>query len=233
MSSNGLLVSRTCARHFKEQYKLDLSLLHYRFNRRLDTAEILLNDFMKRSSNPPTTAREFHELDGWLSDLWQFWCRYCRFIVFASCRGCYTAGGTQHVASHASEGEVSYISINQKKGIPPRVVGSNVIYRLEPTWGHVAKLLDVIQALSPPNRATLLAGFGTVPAIEHIRIIRNAVAHRNSQTMADMKAFQPLYVATQLRHPLQALFWIDATTGRSLIHSRISDMRVAARNTIV
>ena len=101
---------------------------------------------------------------------------------------------------------------------------------LEPTWGHVDRLIDVIQALAPTNRGNLLSAFSIIPLIEHVRLIRNATAHRNVQSFAAVLAFQSQYLANPVRHPLEALFWVDPSTGRTLIHSRLDDMRISAKN---
>lgn len=132
--------------------------------------------------------------------------------------------------AYATLGEVSFIAWKQKNGVPPATKGMNTVYRREPTWGHIDKLIEVIQALNPPNRSDLLAAFGTIPAIEHIRLVRNATAHRNIQTLADVLALQTQYKTFPVRHPLQALLWVDPTTGRTLIHSRLDDMRIGAKN---
>lgn len=209
---------------------MELRWVEARLNRRLDAAEAHLADFLQRAATPPSTERELHELDGWLSEVWQVWCRFCRHAVMASCSGCTTTSGVVLGMSHPSGEVVSFVACRQKNGQAPAALGTNTIYQREPTWGHVDKLLEVIQALSPPNRPNLLSGFGTVPSIEHVRLVRNAAAHRNVQSLAQVLAFQSQYVAFSLRHPLQALFWTDPITSRTLIHSRLDEMRAGARN---
>lgn len=185
---------------------------------------------LQRVSPPISEPRDLHELDGWLSEVWQIWCRFCRHAVMASCAGCRSVSGIVHAQSHVSPDVVSFIAARQTNGKPPKVQGSNAQLFREPTWGHIDRLIEVIQAVNPPNRIELLSGFGTVPAIEHVRLIRNAAAHRNVQSLAAVLALQSQYRAKRVRHPLQALFWDDAGTGRTLIHSRIDDMRIGARN---
>lgn len=209
---------------------MNLHWSEFRLKRRLDRAEIHLNNFLQRTSIPLASARDLYELEGWLSDVWQTWGRFCRNTIFASCNGCETSSGFVVVSTHTSPESVSYISAKQKKGVPPSSAGSNFKLHIEPTWGHVDRLLDVILALNPSNRSDLLAAFGTIPLIEHVRLIRNATAHRNLQTLADVFAFQSQYLATPLRHPLEALFWVDPSTGRTLMHSRLDDMRIGAKN---
>ncbi|RYE43855.1 MAG: hypothetical protein EOP24_26815 [Hyphomicrobiales bacterium] len=132
--------------------------------------------------------------------------------------------------THANHEVVSYIAWKQKNGIAPPVLGVNSILRKEPTWGHVDKLLEVIQALSPANSSVLLSGFGTVPRIDEIRVIRNAAAHRNQQTQSEVLALGSSYAAHHIHHPVEALLWIDSSSGRTLVQERINDMRIASRN---
>ena len=209
---------------------MDLGWLEARLNRRIDAAEVHLANLLGRTTIPCDATQELYELEGWLSDVWQFWCRFCRRVVMESCVGCRTTSGVMHAQNHPSPAVVSFIAAKQKKGIPPTVAGSNTVLRIEPTWGHIDKLLEVIQALNPPNRTGLLGAFGTIPLIEHIRLVRNATAHRNAQTLADVFAFQSQYKGPGIRHPLQALFWQDTFSNQILIQARLDDMRRGAKN---
>lgn len=182
---------------------------------------------------PLKAGSDLHELEGWLSEVWQTWGRFCRRTVIESCIGCVGSNGALVAAMHASDEHVSYVASKQKRGIAPNVVGVNQTLRLEPTWGHIDKLLEVIQALNPNNHARLSAAFGTVPEIEHIRLIRNCAAHINHQTFAAVIAFQPQYLASPIKHPLEALFWTVPATGKTLIHARLDEMRICARNACV
>lgn len=131
---------------------------------------------------------------------------------------------------HASELHVSHIAWKQKAGAAPVMPGTNSILRKEPTWGDIDKLLEIIRAVNPANAPGLLAAFGTVPDVEHLRLIRNASAHINSQTFGEVIALQSRYFSTPIQHPLHALMWIEPASGKTLAQARIQDMRIAARN---
>lgn len=209
---------------------MDLRWLESRLMRRLDLAETQFSNYLQNMSMPPVQGQDLHILEGWLSDIWQLWGRFCRRVVVESCNGCIGPNGAAIANTHASEAHVSFIASRQSNGIPPNSIGINTALHREPTWGHIDKLLNVIQALSPANASVLSAAFGTVPELEHLRLIRNAAAHLHSQNFAAVTAFQALYISTPIRHPLQALLWIDKTSGKTLVQSRIDDMRVAAKN---
>ena len=209
---------------------MQLSWLEARLIRRLNLAELHLANFLQHTSVPFDSARDIYELEGWLSDVWQVWCRFCRRTIFASCNGCETTSGIFVVPSQPSPEVVSFIAARQKFGKPPSTLGVNTRLHLEPTWGHVDRLIEVIQALAPANRVKLLSAFSIIPSIEHVRLIRNATAHRNVQSFSEVLAFQSQYLAIPVRHPLEALFWVDPSTGRTLMHSRLDDMRICAKN---
>ena len=212
---------------------MELDRLQRRFECSLDRADSQLTLFLSETHGPSLQNVEVQLLEGWLSEVWQTWGRFCRTTVFASCTGCSTVASGVIAGVHTGPDVISYIAAKQRGGRPPAGSGSNSLLRLEPTWGHVNKLLEVIQALAPGNAASLLSGFGTVPQVDEVRVIRNAAAHRNVQTYKEVLAISPAYRATGIRHPVEALLWDDPTTGRTLIQARMDDMRVASRNVCV
>ncbi|MBV1929104.1 MAG: hypothetical protein KUG81_06285 [Gammaproteobacteria bacterium] len=83
--------------------------------------------------------------------------------------------------------------------------------RQEPTWGNPDVLLTAIPVLSPANSDDLMSGFGLpVYAPKHIQTVRNACAHLNAETMADVRSLLVFYRGSGLSHPLDILL--------SLIH---------------
>jgi hypothetical protein len=212
---------------------MQLRWLEARFLRRLDALEVHHSDYLARASSPPSRGSELYELEGWASDWWQAWCRFCRRIVVESSLGCINAGGVAIPSVHASDAHVSHIAWKQKAGIAPATPGTNSILRKEPTWGDTDKLLEIISAVSPANAPSLLSAFGTVPNVDHLRLIRNAAAHMNAQTFGEVIALQPLYRSTPIQHPLHALMWIEPASGKTLAQARIQDMRIAAKNACI
>ena len=212
---------------------VELAWIAARLNRRLNEADRHFSGLLARDRGYTFSHADLFELEGWLSTVWQSWGRFCRNTVVASCCGCQTTSGIVVPATHTSAGTVSYIAWKQCRGTAPKSSGTNGLLRNEPTWGHIDKLLDVITALNPFNYGTISGGFGTVPAIDHVRIIRNAAAHRNVQTAAEVIGLQTQYIGGPLRNPLEALFWIDPTTGRTLAQVRMEDMRIGARNVCI
>ncbi len=207
---------------------MDLQWLQSRLDRRLDEVRDHLVATLSTAVFPIRDEAKLHELEGILSTLWQSWNRYCRHVVMASCLGCDTKTLGSIVGVHPSEPVIAYIAKKQQNGVAPSTVSTLTLTRLEPTWGDMAKLMQIITALAPVNAPQLLAAFGNVPRIAHIQTIRNATAHRNTQAMDAISAWQASYVAKRVRHPLESLFWMDPNVGKYLVLARIDDMSQAA-----
>ncbi len=58
--------------------------------------------------------------------------------------------------------------------------------------------------------------------------VRNAAAHWNNETFADIKNLRPYYISSPIRHPSEAIFWIDPTTNDYAFFSWIEELRVLA-----
>jgi hypothetical protein len=115
----------------------------------------------------------------------------------------------------------------------PAAAGLNTIWRNEPTWGDVAVLGRVIAITAPANQAQLASVFGGVtrgPA--HLQKVRNASAHLNDQTLADVLALRVYYLAGPIRFPCEAVFWLDVNDGDFAFIDWVSEMRHVAVSAI-
>jgi hypothetical protein len=75
----------------------------------------------------------------------------------------------------------------------------------------------------------LLAAFsGVSPFAKALQLIRNAAAHHNQQTLAEILALQPSYQAFRINHPTQALFWLEPASNDFLVTSAIEGLQDAA-----
>jgi hypothetical protein len=174
-------------------------------------------------------------LEGLLSAVWQHWCLFCRRVIFASALGCETKNGLVMGASvdPTTWERVSYVSQRIRSRRRVEVGGTNSILRYEPTWGDVNVLVNLIQELQPDNAATLSAIFGGVTGGPiHVQTIRNAAAHRNHQTLADIRRLMPYYVAKRVSHPVEALLWEEPRTRDFAIVAWISEMRIVGERAI-
>lgn len=176
-----------------------------------------------------------HHLEGTLSDAWQAYCNFVRQLAIRSSTGCTTSNGAVHAASivPANWQRASYIACRatNKAKIKPAAVNSTM--RLEPTWGDTNKIIAIISALSPGNATTLIGHLaGGLPGPKHCQIVRNACAHRNHQTKAEVEALAPAYIAARIRQPTDAMSWRDPVTNQFAFLSWIDDMRTIADGAI-
>lgn len=185
----------------------------------------------------PTTfsvAEEFY-LEGLLSYAWQAWCQFCRQCLFESCTGT-TNGSGLPVVPHplaASDLHVSSAAIRAKKGTPPYWANTNSILRYEPTWGDVNILATIIPRLAPNNATQLAAAFSSAySSAKALQVIRNATAHRNSQTLNEVRNLASAYFAFGINSPLEALFWISPNSRDFLATHAFDDLRDVALSCI-
>lgn len=179
-------------------------------------------------------AEEFY-LEGLLSFAWQAWCLFCRQCLIESCTGTTTGAGL-HIPPHplaASELHVSSAAIRARKGTTPYWLNTNSILRYEPTWGDVNTLATIIPRLAPNNANQLVAAFSSAfSSAKALQAIRNAAAHRNSQTLNEVRNLASAYFAFGINSPLEALFWISPSSGDFLATHAFDDLRDVALSCI-
>jgi hypothetical protein len=165
-------------------------------------------------------------LEGLMSATWQYWGHFCRAVVIHSALGAKTASGNTLPACATSWQEVSAAAIQaaKKKQITPGAV--NTALKLEPTWGDTKKLLNIIAGLKPGNHQQLSQSFGASSYISHVQTVRNAAAHRHHQNTADVLALGPFYVVSRLRHPTEALLWLEQQSGNFAFLFWLDDMKM-------
>lgn len=213
---------------------MDLDPMRFMLESQLWRCEQAFKDAISLPAKDASLRRR-HHLEGTLSDAWQAYCAFVRNVCIRSGTGCRTANGVVHAASvmPASWKRVSYIAMRTAANSPIQVNGVNDVLRKEPTWGDSNKIVDIINSLSPGNAATLLGSFsGGLRGPKHCQTVRNACAHRNHQTKAEVSALAPSYIASTIVHPTDALLWIEPTTKTFAFLSWLDDMRTIAHGAV-
>lgn len=180
--------------------------------------------------------RRRHLMEGALSDAWQAYCAFVRSVVIRSATGCTTASGNLYPASvaPASWQRVSYIAAQAARNKNIQAGGLNSVLRIEPTWGDSNKIVLILNALNPGNRTTLLGRLsGGLNGPKHCQIVRNACAHINHQTKAEVESLAIFYSASRVRHPTDALEWRDPNTQEFAFIAWLEDMRVIGQGAIL
>lgn len=206
-----------------------------RLELRLERFEQHFLEFVSAHKLNKFSEKDMQYLEGLTSCVWQCWSRFCRNVVIDSSIGATTASGAilAPCVTPVMWTRVSYVAQMAAAKKTPKASLTNSTLRFEPTWGDVAKLVNIVNALAPNNAATLLGGFGSVArGPRHVQLIRNAAAHRNSQTLTEVHGLMTFYTAKTVRHPLEALFWIDPTSKDFLFMACIDDMRLIAQNVV-
>ncbi len=204
---------------------MDLKVQFNRLDARLNLVESRFSSFRK-TMPARLDHKDWMFLEGLMSATWQYWCHFCRAVVIQSALGAKTAGGVILPACAASWEEVSAAAIQAAKKKQPIPGATNSVLRLEPTWGDPNKLLSIIGRLQLSNQAQLSQSFGASAYISHLQTVRNAAAHRHHQNTADVLALGPFYVVSRLRHPTEALLWLEQQTKTFAFLFWLDDMRI-------
>jgi hypothetical protein len=168
-------------------------------------------------------------LEGLSSTTWQYWGTFCRSVVIDSALGAKTASGVSLTPCAACWEEVSYIASRVVNARAPVPGGTNSKLRIEPTWGDPIKLNIVINALELSNKNTLASSFGADSYVSHLQTVRNAAAHRHHQNTANVLALRPYYQVSRLRHPSEALLWLEEQSKSFAFLFWLEDMRMLGK----
>lgn len=169
-------------------------------------------------------------LEGVLSRIWQVWCGFCRQVVVDSCLGTSDlAGPIPALSTAVSDAHVSSAAILAARGRTVTWTGQNTVLRLEPTWGRIDVMLDIISGLAPAN-AVKLNGMCAVASssAKVLHAARNSASHNNAQTLAELRRLSSPYSAFAANHACESLFWIEATSGDYLLPRAVQELKDAA-----
>lgn len=208
-------------------------------NSELDLLSNVVREFAAKkagiNSASDFTIQDECLLEGLLSRIWQTWCNFCRSCVIESCIGTIDGAGVTipplpgaTTAEHVSG---AAIRANRKTTKPPYSYwqgGPNTLLRVEPTWGDVDVLANVLPRLRPKNFAKLLAAFSSgSSSAKALQLIRNGTAHNNVQSLAEIQALRSRYMVFPIGHPTHSLFWIEPHSKDFLPTQAIEDLKDA------
>ncbi|OCW96946.1 hypothetical protein [Alishewanella sp. HH-ZS] len=166
-----------------------------------------------------------------LSDLWQAWCSFSREVILSSCNGTTTRSGARvpPIAGDKSWQRLGYVVQQAKRGNPIKPSKTIAFLREEPTWGDQNVLISAVNTLMPSNMTTLLMGFGQpTKAIPHIQTVRNATAHLNSETIANVKQLLPFYLGHGFSHPIDIMWMQDPNARTEAIYYWLDELQLIA-----
>lgn len=130
----------------------------------------------------------------------------------------------------ADEWSVSAAAIDawrQKK--QPNWGRKNRIRRREPTWGDPNVLAEILPLLAPNNHPHLAAAVSLAyPRARALQLIRNAAAHNHSESVSELLGIRSSYVAFEITHPTQALYWLDGPSRDFLATRSLAELSSVA-----
>ena len=136
---------------------------------------------------------------------------FCRQLIIYSCQGT-KARNSLKVIPRPINNEtkrVTYEALMAKKGQVSKATKNghvNFLMRNEPTWGDATEITKIISGLQPSNMNTLLNIFGSPNSLKHPQLVRNACAHKNSETLLELRRLSLDYNFSKLQHPSE-LAW--------------------------
>ena len=172
--------------------------------------------------------------EGLVSHLWQAWSGFSRSVVLGSLKGAFTKSGLAVSSAYSMNSieEIRYAAKIAAENGPPIRLKALSAYHLEPTWGDLAKLNNMVSVLAPSNSKQLLSAFGSAILIGDLQIIRNACAHINQDRITSVRALQVRYGRSSFIHPSDAIFWIDPITNEFAWQSWIDEMLSVSTNAV-
>lgn len=202
----------------KDKLAIRLQTLDSGFNRHLTTAP-------KLRTLDRAAIRE-----GLISALWQAWCQFFRSVILTSASGGTTESGNVIVSGFGglAEAEILYVakllSNRARIGTIRPIAGPH----LEPTWGDIAKALNISAGMRLSNSSQLLSALSVASSVPDLQICRNATAHMGISQLTGLKATRVRYVETKMKHPTDACTWIDPNTDGYLWDSWVEEIRTIA-----
>lgn len=189
--------------------------------------------FSSISSIQENSSREdnWARIESLINHTWQIWCLFSRQLIMTSALGGATRNGicVPPCVTPSDWTRVSYIANCAASGNPAKFGKTNSLLRKEPTWGNVDKLVDIINGLNTANKQALLSALSIAArSSDHMQIIRNCTAHLCGETFSLVRDIRPYYNVHILRHPCDAVFWVDPNNGLHAFISWLDDMRQAA-----
>lgn len=160
-----------------------------------------------------------HLTETLISNIWLTWSQFCRNLFLLSCRGT-VARDSSTIAPRPGDNSWKRIGYEASQGIRGSQITNNGHNRFkmqyELTWGDVDKFLQAVQCMRPANATTLLTAFGIGNlSIKDMQKVRNTFAHKNVETMHELRRLRLSYSFSQLTTPSD-IVWVTSRNSNSI-----------------
>lgn len=167
-----------------------------------------------------------------ISDIWQSWCLFSRVLLLKSIRGTKARDGLliKGLNRDNSWNRIFYEVSKVLKGHPVKPNGHvGFKIRFEPTWGDIDVFIRAVQCLAPNNQARLLTAYGMpFNGIKHMQMIRNSLAHKNVETMTEVRTLATAYRLTKVTSPIDIIWSFVGQTNTFAIDQWLYEINLIA-----
>jgi hypothetical protein len=202
-----------------------LDALRAKFLRRVSVVD---SAFERRLTAPKSGYRSdrFAFQEGIVSQLWQYWCIFCRDLIIESAKGASTRSGLHTTSPYStnSDLEIAYVAKQLSNKVNITTIKALSGGHLEPTWGDINKLNLIVNGIGSTNNPTMASAFGAGTLLLDLQICRNACAHLNYDSIQRISLARARYNLTNFHHPSDVIFWIDPITNDFLWRSWVDEM---------
>lgn len=167
-----------------------------------------------------------------VQDTYTIWTQFVRSVILQSCAGTKLRNGTAIPArtGNNSWARVGYEARQATKRANIKPTGGIKSIRQEPNWGDPDKAIDIVKVLNPTNNAQLISAFGLpLRGIRDLRVVRNALAHKNSENLDVVNKLSVYYLVHSRIDQPASLAWIrEAHSRRPGINVWLDDLQLVA-----
>jgi hypothetical protein len=170
--------------------------------------------------------------DALLSDIWQSWCLFSRVLLLKSIRGTKARDGLTIIGLSRDNSwkRIFYETSQHLKGYQVKANGHvGFKIRFEPTWGDVDVFIRAVQHMAPNNQGRLLTAYGMpLNGIKHMQMIRNSLAHKNVETMVDIRTLTTAYSISKVTSPIDLIWSFVGQTNTFAIDQWLYEINLIA-----
>lgn len=209
-----------------------LQSLDIRAQRRFAAFErraFMLRSLLSDSGNPIDRHQVEAEITHLVINMQTFWSNWCRSLYLSSCFGARTTSGNLAISALPLVSDDDAITVAIKGALVPVPVLPWPSWN-EPHWFSPSDLATIVGRAQLSNGASLVTVLNSMPpTIQHLRISRNYLAHRNIALKQIALSIGPSYLIGSAKQVSEILLFVEPGRSISVIERWTYDLRRAAR----
>jgi hypothetical protein len=190
---------------------------------------LMLRNSVNDSGNPIDRHQVEAEITHLVINMQTYWGNWCRSLFLSSCFGAHTTGGNIAISALPLVSDDDAITVAVKGALVPAPVLPWPSWK-EPAWFSPSDLARIVGYAQLSNRASLVTVLNSMPpAIQHLRVSRNYLAHRNIALKQNALSIGPTYLIGSANSISEILLFVEPGRSISVIERWTYDLRRAAR----